>query len=467
MTGLLSANLKAALQSQTGVSVGWVIEFDLVLTPGAAPTTVRFSDADAASWGHGHFDGLVKDNGGGHRGVPLFEGALQIPTTSVTLIETDAKSSLGARFWARLIRGPVSRYVAGSPARIYLDSQALATFSDAFLETNMVIESWERKSDYEITLNLRPDTTLLERAVPDLVLTEALYPYADPQVWGLFAPFLYGIYDSRPTHGKGMLPAYLADRNDHIYFATIGPIEVTAGFADGETTTDFGSRLVQRGGYDVTELVFKRDQGDKAITYDAKGYKDAAGVVITNPAAQIAHFTRNFGFGTPTGTTWHTGPWLTSCPMLNTAAGSGFLETYSYFLQRNISGAGYLGASGQRRVLEVLNDWLTCWHVKAFLRNDGKLDIRLLNPARKRPTADTYWVREADVRSFQPKEENGLARKIMVQYDLDPVANQYGKNIEISDPTVPGNKGAIPHQLSWGPVNEGDKVLTPSAPDAP
>jgi hypothetical protein len=467
VAGLLSANLLTALKSHTGVSVGWVAAADLVLTPGAAPTTVRFADAEAASWSQGHFDGLIKDKGAGigSRSVPLFGGDLQVGQTSIVLVDKN-------RFWAKLTRGPVSRLLPGSPVRIYLTSNALTSFSDAFLETNMVIKSWERRSDYEITLHLKPDTTLLERALPDLVLTEALYPFADPEVWGLFAPLAYGIYDSRPTHGKGMLPAYCVDRNEFRFFTTIGPIEITAVFKDGEPWTDYTVELVQRGGYDVTEIVFPNGLGenvlatDVSITYDAKGYKDNAGVVITNPASQKAHFLRNFVFGSPTGFTWHTGPWLTSCPMLNVAAGSGFLETYAYFKQRNLSGAAYLVASTQRLGVEVLNEWTTSWHVKTFLRNDGKLDIRLLDPARRRPTADTYWIRETDVRSFQPKNENGLARKVMVQYHLDPVANQYTKNIEIADPTVPGNQGAIAHQLAWGPVNEGDIILEESLPDA-
>lgn len=469
MPDLLSAALLAAWRKETGVSAGWAWEFDLVLTPGASATTIRVADADVASWSIGHFDGLVmKDgNGEGHRGIPLFTTDLQVPETTVTLLETTAESSLGARFWSKLIRGPVSRYVPGSAARCYGVSRDLTTFADAFLETNMVIQEWERQGDYALTLSLRSDTTLLDRALPDLVLTEALYPFADPEVWGLFAPILYGIYDSRSTTRKGMLPAYCVDRLEFRYFATIGPITVTAVFVDGEPYTDYTVELVQRGGYDVTEIVFATDLEDAAVTYDAMGYRDAAGVIITNPASQIAHFLRNFVFGNPTGTTWHTGAWLTACPMLNIAASSGFLAAYDYFIKRNLTGAGYIGAASQRNAVEVLNEWASCWHVQTFLRNDGKLDLLLLDPARRRPTTDTAWAREADVAAFIPRDENGLVRKVMVQYHLDPVMGQFGKNIELSDRTVPGNKGVLPHQMTWGPVNEGDRVFTGSSPSAP
>lgn len=467
MPNLLSAPFFAYLKGQTGLSVGWLIELDIVLTPGAAPTTLRYADAEAASWSRGHYDGLIKEKGAGEgsRGVPVFGSDLQISGTSVTLIDKD-------RRWAKLIRGPVKRYLPGSAVRIYMVSQALTSFSDAFLETSMVIKDWDRRADFEITFNLKPDMVLLERAVPDLSFTEALYPFADTKVWGLFAPFAYGIFDSRPTHGEGMLPAHCVDRNEFRWFHTVGQTEVTAVFKDGEPWTDFKQETVQRGGYDVTETVFPNGLGegvkaeDVSITWDGRGYRDGLGVLITNPVSQIAHWLRNFLFGNPTGSPWHTGAWLGSCPMLNVAALSGFIRSYNYFFQRNLTGSAYIPASTQRRGLEVLNEWATAWHLKPYLMHNGQLDVWMLDPARRRPNGDTYYVWGTDVRFCRPKEENGLARKVMVQYHLDPVANQYGKNTETTDPTVPRNQGVFPHQLSWGPVNEGDKVFAASAPDA-
>lgn len=466
---LLSANLKAALKGQAGVSAGWVFEADLVLTPGAAPTTVRFGTEDAASWGRGHFDGLIQDPGKGRRAVPFITGGdLHIPSTTITLIETDAKSPLGARFWGKLTHGPVARNVAGSPARIYLDSGALTTFNDAFLETNMVIFDWDSSVEKLVTLTLKPDEQLLERAIPDLAFTEALYPYADPDVWGLFAPLVYGIYDSAPTTRKGMLPAYYVDRvtaGAFRYFCAIGKITVTAVFVDGEPFTDYTVEYVERGGYDVTELVFATDQEDRSVTFDGMGYRDNDGDLIVNPASILAHFLTNFAFGNPTGTTWHNGPWLTACPMLNLASNSGFVSgVFGYFNTRNITGAGYLGAAEQRSPLAVLNEVSTGWLLQPYFLNSGKLDIAILDPGKRRPTNDDLYLMPDDVKRFVPKDENFMTRKVGVAYHFDPVASRYTKNVETSDPTVPGNKGLLPWSLSWGPVNEGDQLFAESPP---
>lgn len=463
--GLLHANLKAALQKETGVQAGWVAEFDLIQTPGAGATTVRYATEDVASWEKGHYDGLITDPGEGRRGVSLFGCDLQIPQTTITLLDKD-------RFWAKLARGPVSRNLPGSPARIYMTSAALADFDESFKETNMVIHSWQRKGDHEVTLTLKPDTVLLERALPDLVLTETLYPFADPAVWGTFATLCYGIFDSAPTTGKGMIPAFCVDRNDKRFWAMLGKITITAVFLDGVKFTDYVVEYVERGGYDVTEIVFPNglgedveDPSDVAITFDCEGYRDNTGNLITTPVAIIAHFLRNFVFGSPTGTLWKKGPWLGSCPMINTAAGSGFIKSHLYFFERNISGAVYLGGTTQRKALEALNEWANSWFVKPYIMNDGRLDLLLLDPSKYRPTGNELYIRENDVSAFVPKDENGMIRKVMVQYHLDPVAGSYGKNVDTTDFTVPGNKGVLPHQLSWGPVNEGDNVFLESAPD--
>lgn len=467
---LLTTNFKTLLQRETGYSVGFLVEFDLKLAPGAAATTVRFADVEASRWGVAHYDGLVKELGTSRRGVPLLTSDLQIPEQRIVLIDTDTDSALGARFWAKLIRGPVSRYVAGSPARVYMHSADLASFSDAFLETNMVINRWDRLSEREIAIYLRPDTFLLERAIPDFVMTEALYPQAKPENWGLFGPMLYGRYDSLPTTRKGLLPAYCVDTVNHRYFCTLGKIGILAVFLDGEPFTDYTVEYQRSGGYDTTEIRLNEADpqnnpiGDQAVTYDATGYTNNAGTLILNPVSQYAHYIRNFGVGSPPGTLWKSGQWLTGTSIMNTGAGTGFQFVADFFTARNEAGAHYFPANGQHRSLDAINEWQTSEVVKAFLMNNGKLELGILDPAERRSDA-AYYLREADVSFFRPKEENGLSRKVQAQYHYDPVVNQYTKEVETSDLTVPGNKGTYPHQMPWGPVNEEAQAETFTAPD--
>ena len=459
MPGLLPANLKALWRNFDGMRASWLIEFDLVLTRGAAPTTVRVATSSIPAWTRGAYKADVKSIDPHTRGMGILDTGLRFSEMKVELKDDE-------RFWSKLISGPMGRGVRRSPVRVYVADRRLASFADVFPYFVGVIDHWDIDNEFSITLYLRPNDVQMRRPFPEFQLNDLLYPFGDPDAWGRYGSYAYGILNSSGTTRTGKVPCFLIDSTDHSYYVVNHAAEITDVYADGEPLTEWSAPLTVDGGWDVQRVQLPEDMGEAAITCDLKGARDAAGVVITNPASAAAHMLRNHVIGNPEGTRWQSGAYFSSSPGIHVAAGAGFLKVHAFMLQRNRHCAHLIEGDEQHLGEIVLNELLASDYVHAYYRNDGKIDLFIYDPAQRRPTTDDLYIRNTDIMQFTPNYDGaGVVRRISTQYDLDPVADQYRNALEVADVSVP-SEGSFSFQQPWGPANDGEKVLADSAPDA-
>jgi hypothetical protein len=416
---LLSTSMRTEL-SKTNPQVYPALELDL---PGG---TKLYSSEGLESAARGFYAPRVLHWGTIDRRINEQEPNLELMEVEVTLADADKEI-------VKIVEGSSGHLVKNSAARIYLISPNVPN-ADAFLAFSGRIDSFGQSRPLEWTLLLRPNDLPLRRFTPKVAITPADWPDASPDVYGQYAPLIYGVHDSNGVSDAGMVPTYYVDTKNFKMLLSHGLIKNIRAVYSGGTklsTTAWARQNVTVNGKSFTLIDLTSDPGTAKITADVEGYEgtgDGSGAMLAG-SDQIKHFLVNFVWGDYQGGNWladSTAPvdltWFQRAQVI--------IDRLGFESSIHIAGT-------QRKGIDVLNDWLKSMNFRAFWTFAGKIAIRFIDF--RQPTAiylDSPWLREFDeMGSFQTRVEGFLqVDRVQVQYLPDAAGGgRFNQTLEVRD----------------------------------
>jgi hypothetical protein len=425
-TGLLDASMKTELE-KVNPSIHPLLKLGL---PGGDK---QYASADTASTSQGTYQGKVLRWGSLIRAVSINKTALQLVEIEVDIDDTDTE-------FAQIREGSSGNDVRNSDATIYLASPNVV-HSSWFTVFAGRIQQANENSPHIWTIVIRPDDLPLQRWTPKQTINQADWPNASASALGLYAPIIYGTHDSNGVTNEGMVPTYYVDSVNYSYLVAYGLIkDIKAVYADtGSGLTKLSTSVwtrsdVTRNGKSFTLIDFSSDTYDDVpVTADVEGIEedgDGAGTLITDPSDQIKHFLVNFVWGD-----YKTGSYAAdgSAPIDTTH----FATTKTFFTALGFEGAGRI-ADSQRKGVDVLNEWLASWHVRAFWTNEGKLAVLPVDFRTTTVYIDDPWLRgdQADLGQFSINESADVVDRVQTQYMFGSQSGQYHQTLEVRDPSL-------------------------------
>lgn len=449
--GAISPTLRAALRRST-VRAHFVLELE-----GAPTGTARLARTrePVSSRSLGHYDGRA-NWGRLSRTLSGFRGALQAPTFSVDVDDTDGR-----------FRATYGVALRGLRAVFRLVCPDVPPTEWATLFVGVVDRV--SASGSKLTLAMRQADDPLSGNAYQPQFTRRAWPHRDvgqaAEVEQL-GPVVLGRHDAFGYAGdKGMLEAVKVDTVGFRYWVSADSVaDVLRVYSAGALLIPPAYEIIR--GYDgafhaCTLLKFADDQADKAITLDVVGVtssgNDAEAAAITAPAEQLKYLLTQRTYNSR-----RRGPYLEDSAAPVSSAHFAALD--AYLADMGHQGSYYLGTSGTTGQ-KVLQDFLRSFEADAFFTAAGHLAVALLDhrmqndqiyfgPGAPDPTrAQAYVLDIAD--SDQPSEDEdaeSVQRAVVAKAGLRRAGTQtylYSRAVRL-----PGERAAAATlELPWAPSN--------------
>lgn len=439
MTSGIDADLLTELNSRP---INNLILLELDLESGS---TRRYSEAWAAA-SAGLYEGRVVESGVIDRAVSDSGFNLPDDRAQVTIRDDNARTL------EQVLMGSAVGSISGSAARIKLASKTLAS-SKWFTLFSGVVRNFSSPSSYLWAFNLARDDQPLRGLVKIPTIQSYDWPDAPQDSLGVFANVVYGKHSSAGTAVTGMVPTTYVDNVNYRYLVSFGPIAaIPAVYSDGvlqTLTTDYTIDLAFfRNGKYWSIVDFVNDQGSAEVTVDCEGLTD--GGVIVNPATQLEHFLTNFVFGDwGASTTFTNSAWLSAA---NFAIDETFFAEAETFLSDKQIAKGSRVIGGDRKAIDVLNEWTRQLQIPSFWTYDGKIAIRpddhtLTSTYISSPHLRQEISPEPEFRSVT-FDASKLIDEVRTDYLYSAAGNDFQKSLTVKDPSK-GYNSAESLQLHW------------------
>lgn len=392
-------------------------------------------------------------------------GQLERPSMKVRIADHDNKltdifyGELGedARF------APVDiRYASSEVPK--LDADGNENWYTSFKGVLVTWDKIENAREWELTF--RVDDSALESEIPRLKFNEFDYEDADPKIFNLFMPVLYGVYDTTGISEDGAVECPNIDQVRFRRFVSVGvmsnvlrvfskgnqdepPLLRTEGTTPGTATTaQYQVLFPIVNGLQTTVVEFNLTGASQAeidkfneltITADVEGIEDigdGTGILVRNADA-VKHFMTNFVFNN-----YRSGNWLADDPERLDLDAFAEVQTFLNELGQDTSHR-IGGTSAKVKAKNIVGDFATQLRVKIFWQENGTLGIRQNTPFILDVYINDPWIREGYHDIEEPDyslDDSQTVQQVFVNYIYRPAGNEYLANIEVRDIELPGDK---------------------------
>jgi hypothetical protein len=367
--------------------------------------------------------------------------ALQALTCGVVLADTDRNfSTLQAKH----------RSIRGSAVRLRWISPDLPK-TDWFTAFKGILTSYDQVKTNIWRLKFKVDDTVFDSAIPRTKFTEQDFGLApDPKLYDNFVPQIWGVHDSRELTGDGMVKLWRVSDVEFISsFHRIKAHRKVYTFQSGDPPT-IDDTLVQDTDWEESFPIINGRQysrvtliGGSAATNkemeiraDVEGYEDigdGTGIVITNPALQIAHALVNFVFNRV-----QSGLWLSN---VGEPIDAERLEEFrDFFNNTGQAGARYLGGqSSETNVKQEIQRFTKCTEVKVWWNHQNELAFGVNDPMTLDVYPEEHQIYEGlhDLRGASYSfDGNKILKQIAISYLRQQASNSFLANVTVEDPDV-------------------------------
>lgn len=398
--------------------------FGLVVSfPGSY--TLRDALAPYTSATGGHFRGLVKSWSPFRYAVSERGGRL--PSVEATVRINDHGRTLLA-----LKDGVYADTLRGSAASVYWMAPGTASSSWDPLFVGIVTRI-SFPEPFVAELSLRVDDRRLKRTQSDAwKLTRQSFPNAKADIFGKWAPCLYGSWDASNVQvGPGLVPTLYCDTVRFRYLVCAGKAKsIIRAYADGVEVAGWTTQYITVNGRMYTVIEFSADQGDAVITCDAEGYATtySGATLMTNPASQFAHRMTHFVLGD-----WDGGSAYSSTSSLIDS--TTLASTVDYLDDLGVTGRDYDadGSSGD----DVIAKFMTSFRLECGWTYSGTIAIGWEDLAADIYTGQRYrWYRD-EMGPFSIADEDfATVSRITVQSNRSVSQNAYLDSLTVVDASV-------------------------------
>lgn len=405
---MLSASVLEAIRTGDAVDV-WTI---------SAPdgSTWKWGPAGIRSKNFGFYENRIisyADVGGS---VSVDGWRLQTKPTSFVASNEDG-------FISKFLESQYGRELSGSTAALSIIGPNVESGDEEVVFSGLLRTPTRAPGKDEYTFPVEPNTRALEGAIGVPAVTRTDHPQAPDASFDQPLPVIYGRVQSGIATNGAIQCVKLGDLTEGVsawsitypwrYSIGVGRIKgVLNEYADDVLVgLPDSARVIYevRNGRVYTELGFATDQGDTKISVDVEGLTanaDGSGALIEDPASQILHFARNFGFNTFDDSANGDGSYFTSGAFIEDA---GFATAATYFQNRGITSAREV-FSGQT-FENVLSEWARNFRLPFIWTETGKLalgvDDHYLDPSGLNTWREGH---EFDGKTFQPLYVDDLQR---------------------------------------------------------
>lgn len=258
------------------------------------------------------------------------------------------------------------------------------------------------------------------RTVPREICTEDEYPSLHPDSIGAFIPEVMGLCSLTTGEFKGQIEAICINTTTHKYVAANGILkEITEVYSDDPVAVDPGDYTVTRESDGRTYITFDASQGNKKVTYNAKGYIHGAfnsnNGYVQNPAYILLYFLLIILELPPT--------------LIDFAS---FISAATVFKNMGGAKAGKLILQDEQKPMDVTQDLMA--GAKIYPRKDGRLALGMKdisNYATNEGAATPAIFRQLDIMGKFNRKYNmrDAINMINAEYDYVPTWDLFKSNI--------------------------------------
>lgn len=363
-------------------------------------------------------------------------------------VETSVVIADRNRELSRLFTGQLDGRTEGSPAKVRLISQHVASGSWMTVYEGELRRWTPRGNLPEITLYIGPNDKPMKGLNNLGYYTRALFPNLPDETENEPMQIVYGSFDS--IIGGGPIACRKVSADGKRFVASVGQSALLQAYKAGDMYDPRSAAAeytiaspVEAGQRWFTEVRPLSDAGSSEITVDMEGASSRIAesysgyafsnlwkpeISITNPAEQLLHFLVNFIWGA-----YERGQWLSPSADLPIDAES-FVAVASWFRLRGIKGRTVI--YGNETGYQLINRWASRWRVPAFWNNAGKLAVKVDDFAVVRGSQPDLIDREHGISPLvtDPRDD-ALADEVKFNHNYDWVNEEYDDSIRVRDLT--------------------------------
>ncbi len=413
----------------------------------------RYSTADLAVAGEGHFEARIQEITEPTEGVQARYTGVAVLETTVTLVDDQARNIMQILEGGSETRRTVATVKWGSPR---------VPYADWYVALQGIIDRWSYEGGRIVRLVIRTDDRWLDSPIMKIGILQSEWEDLPQESRGLWMPIIFGIHDSRGLSDQGMIPTVkVASRGDslrwdfisHGWLQSVPRVYVGSGSTwTIAPTTNYGLNRISRNGNRMTLIVWG---GSAAVTpaADQEVRVDCSGLTLDgtipsqaaidanpevnlayNPVAQLRLWLRLYARNL-----WKEGAYPAEVG-IDTAS---WAEAENYAERYTLRGAFRIGGDReQRTALDVVNEWLGNWTMfRPYWAAAGQLAMGVIDPRWPGYGTGTFFnlIRDeaANVHAKPAfkRDPEGIINRVSAAHLFDEAQGKSWATLEVQDLT--------------------------------